>query len=175
MSARRCLHSCWTFCRGKPSAVSWHATTAITACVHSCLDVFRALTFAQLTYRESLRDIEVCLSAQAAKLYHMDLMQAPGRSTLSDALAQRDWHIYFEFAQCLIVRARTLYATGPLTMDLHQTVYVLVAIVKNELQPDARSTLCYRFCRSLFSRKLRYNRPWRAVNPRPISPSPATN
>lgn len=90
-----------------------------------CLDVFRVLTFAQLTYRESLRDIEVCLSAQTAKLYHMGLTQAPARSTLSDALAQRDWHIYFEFAQRLIVRARALYATDPLAVDLHQTVYAL--------------------------------------------------
>ena len=90
-----------------------------------CLDLFRVLAFAQLTYRESLRDIEVCLSAQAGKLYHMGLTQPPARSTLSDALAQRDWRIYFEFAQRLIVRARALYATEPLDVDLSQTVYAL--------------------------------------------------
>lgn len=91
----------------------------------SCLDLFRVLAFAQLTYRESLRDIEVCLSAQAGKLYHMGLTQPPARSTLSDALSQRDWRIYFEFAQRLIVRARGLYATEPLDVDLSQTVYAL--------------------------------------------------
>ena len=91
----------------------------------SCLDLFRVLAFAQLTYRESLRDIEVCLSAQAGKLYHMGLAQPPARSTLSDALSQRDWRIYFEFAQRLIVRARALYATEPLDVELSQTVYAL--------------------------------------------------
>ena len=59
----------------------------------SCLEVFRILAFAQLTYRESLRDIEVCLSVQAGKLYHMGLTQAPARSTMSDALAHRDWRM----------------------------------------------------------------------------------
>lgn len=91
----------------------------------TCLDVFRILAFAQLTYRESLRGIEVCLSAQAGKLYHMGLTRAPARSTLSDALAQRDWRIYSEFAQRLIVRARKLYAAEPLAVDLSQTVYAL--------------------------------------------------
>jgi len=90
-----------------------------------CLDLFRILTFAQLTYRESLRDIEVCLSAQAGKLYHMGLTQAPARSTMADALSNRDWKIYFEFAQRLIVRARALYACDLLDVDLSQTVYAL--------------------------------------------------
>ncbi len=90
-----------------------------------CLDLFRILAFAQLTYRESLRDIEVCLSAQVGKLYHMGLTQAPARSTMADALSNRDWNIYFEFAQRLIVRARALYASDPLDVDLSQTVYAL--------------------------------------------------
>ena len=90
-----------------------------------CLDLFRILTFAQLTYRESLRDIEVCLSAQAGKLYHMGLTQAPARSTMAYALSNRDWKIYFEFAQRLIVRARALYACDLLDVDLSQTVYAL--------------------------------------------------
>ena len=90
-----------------------------------CLDLFRILTFAQLTYRESLRDIEVCLSAQAGKLYHMGMTQAPARSTMADALSNRDWKIYFEFAQRLIVRARALYACDLLDVDLSQTVYAL--------------------------------------------------
>ena len=93
----------------------------------SCLEVFRVLAFAQLTYRESLRDIEVCLSVQAGKLYHMGLTQAPARSTMADALARRDWRIYFEFAQRLIVRARVLYAAEPLAVELSQTVYALDA------------------------------------------------
>ena len=92
-----------------------------------CMELFRVLAFAQLTYRESLRDIEVCLSAQAAKLYHMGLSKPPARSTLSDALAARDWRIYHEFAQRLIARARKLYAEEPLSVDLKETVYALDA------------------------------------------------
>ena len=93
----------------------------------SCAELFRILAFAQLTYRESLRDIETCLSVQAGKLYHMGLMQAPARSTLADALSRRNWRIYYEFAQRLIVRARALYAQEPLDVDLSQTVYALDA------------------------------------------------
>lgn len=92
-----------------------------------CAELFRILAFAQLTYRESLRDIEVCLSAQAGKLYHMGLSQAPARSTLSDALGTRDWRIYHELAQRLIVRARRLYAHEPLGVALQDTVYALDA------------------------------------------------
>lgn len=69
----------------------------------TCADQFRVMAFAQLTYRESLRDIEVCLSAQAAKLYHMGLRHGIKRSTLADASETRDWRIHAEFAQCLIV------------------------------------------------------------------------
>jgi len=67
---------------------------------------FRAMSFSQLTYRESLRDIEACLSAQASKIYHMGLTPPVARSTLADANERRDWRIYAEFAQRLIVRAR---------------------------------------------------------------------
>jgi len=69
----------------------------------TCADQFRVMAFAQLTYRESLRDIEVCLSAQVAKLYHMGLRQEIKRSTLADANEARDWRIHAEFAQRLIV------------------------------------------------------------------------
>lgn len=91
----------------------------------SCVELFRVLIFAQLTYRSSLREVEVCLSAQAGKLYHMGLRQAPARSTLSDALARRDWRIYYEVAQRLIVRARRLYAQQPLGVALDDSVYAL--------------------------------------------------
>ena len=72
----------------------------------SCGEQYRAMAFAQLTYRESLRDIEVCLSAQAAKLYHMGFREPVRRSTLADANEGRDWRIYAEFAQRLIGQAR---------------------------------------------------------------------
>jgi hypothetical protein len=75
----------------------------------SCAEQFRVMAFAQLTYRESLRDIEVCLAAQAGKLYHMGIGAAVARSTLADANESRDWRIYFELAQRLIIKARALY------------------------------------------------------------------
>jgi hypothetical protein len=92
-----------------------------------CTEQFRVMAFAQLTYRESLRDIEVCLSAQAGKLYHMGLREAVRRSTLADANESRDWHIYFEFAQRLILKARTLYAGDDFGVELTNTVYALDA------------------------------------------------
>ena len=91
----------------------------------SCAEHFRILAFAQLTYRESLRDIEACLSAQAAKLYHMGIREAVSRSTLADANELRDWRIYAEFAHRLIAQARTLYASEDLGLDLTNTVYAL--------------------------------------------------
>ncbi|MDA3934212.1 MAG: IS4 family transposase [Gammaproteobacteria bacterium] len=91
----------------------------------SCAEHFRALAFAQLTYRESLRDIEACLSAQAAKLYHMGIGSPIKRSTLADANERRDWRIYAEFAQRLITQARKLYAKEDLGLDLTNTVYAL--------------------------------------------------
>lgn len=92
-----------------------------------CADLFRVLAFAQLTWRESLRDIEVCLAANQAKLFHMGLKSVPARSTLSDALNLRDWHIYQALAMRLIARARELYAKEPLGIDLDATVYALDA------------------------------------------------
>lgn len=93
----------------------------------SCADLFRIMAFSQLTWRESLRDIEVCLTANRAKLFHMGLKNIPARSTLSDALSQRDWRIYHALAQRLIVRARELYADTPMTVDLDASVYALDA------------------------------------------------
>jgi hypothetical protein len=90
-----------------------------------CAEHFRVLAFAQLTYRESLRDIEACLSAQSAKLYHMGIRSPIKRSTLADANERRDWRIYAEFAQRLIAQARKLYAEEELGLDLSNTVYAL--------------------------------------------------
>jgi len=90
-----------------------------------CTEHFRILAFAQLTYRESLRDIEACLSAQAAKLYHMGIRSPVRRATLADANERRDWRIYADFAQRLIAQARTLYATDDLGLELSNTVYAL--------------------------------------------------
>jgi transposase len=90
-----------------------------------CADLFRVMAFAQLTWRESLRDIESCLASNQAKLYHMGLGSVPARSTLSDALNQRDWRIYHDLAMRLIIRARDLYATEPTGLELDATVYAL--------------------------------------------------
>jgi Domain of unknown function (DUF4372)/Transposase DDE domain len=90
-----------------------------------CSDLFRLMAFSQLTWRESLRDIEVCLSANQAKLFHMGIKAVPARSTLSDALNLRDWRIYHELAIRLIARARALYASDPLDVGLDATVYAL--------------------------------------------------
>ena len=91
----------------------------------SCLDQFLCMAFAQLTYRESLRDIQACLRAQPAKLYHLGLHGKVSRSALADANESRDWRIYGEFAQALIRIARRLYAHEPLGIDLDETVYAL--------------------------------------------------
>jgi hypothetical protein len=88
---------------------------------------FRVMAFAQLTYRESLRDIETCLAAQASKLYHMGIRQPVARATLADANERRDWRLYAEFAQRLIARARVLYASERFGLDLDHTVYALDA------------------------------------------------
>jgi transposase len=90
-----------------------------------CADLFRVMAFAQLTWRESLRDIESCLMANQAKLFHMGLSGVPARSTLSDALNQRDWRIYHALAMRLIARARDLYIQEPTGLDLDATVYAL--------------------------------------------------
>lgn len=91
----------------------------------SCAEQLRIMAFAQLTYRESLRDIEACLCAQASKLYHMGIRQPVARSTLAEANERRDWRIYAQFAQRLIAQARPLYACERLSVDLSQTVYAL--------------------------------------------------
>ncbi|MDZ7918427.1 IS4 family transposase [Rhodoferax sp.] len=93
----------------------------------SCADLFRVMAFAQLTWRESLRDIEVCLAANQTKLFHMGMKGVPARSTLSDALNLRDWRIYHALAMRLIQRARSLYARDALNIDLDATVYALDA------------------------------------------------
>jgi len=90
-----------------------------------CADLFRVMAFAQLTWRESLRDIEVCLTANQGKLFHMGMKGVPARSTLSDALNLRDWRIYHALAMRLILRARDLYASDPLDIALDATVYAL--------------------------------------------------
>jgi hypothetical protein len=93
----------------------------------TCAEHFRSMAFAQLTYRESLRDIEACLSAQSAKLYHMGFRQPVSRSTLADANESRDWRIYAEFAHRLISQARKLYAMDSFGVELNNTVYALDA------------------------------------------------
>ena len=90
-----------------------------------CATQYQVMAFAQITYRESLRDIEACLSAQSAKLYHMGFRRPVRRSTLSDANEAGDWRIYAEFAQRLIAQARRLYAGDDLDVDLSNTVYAL--------------------------------------------------
>ena len=93
----------------------------------SCLDQYLCMAFAQLTYRESLRDIEACLRTQQSKLYHMGIKSWVSRSTLADANESRDWRIYADFAQSLIAVARRLYAAEPFGVDLKNTVYALDA------------------------------------------------
>ncbi len=90
----------------------------------SCLDQFLCLAFAQLTYRESLRDIETCLRAHHPQLYHMGFRGGISRNTLANANQQRDWRIYADFARLLIARARALYQHDPFAVELDQTVYV---------------------------------------------------
>ena len=91
----------------------------------SCWDQYLAMAFAQLTYRESLRDIEACLRSIGSKLYHMGFRSHVARSTLADANESRDWRIYADFAQVLIAIARPLYARDPIGIDLDQSLYAL--------------------------------------------------
>lgn len=90
-----------------------------------CWDQFLAMSFAQLTYRDSLADIEVCLRSRPDQLYHMGFRSTVAHSTLADANRARDWRIYHDLAQTLIARARRLYAREPFGADLSQTVYAL--------------------------------------------------
>jgi len=91
----------------------------------SCWNQFLAMAFAQMTYRESLRDIEACLRSLQSKLYHMGFRSKVSRSTLADANELRDWRIYADFAQVLIRIARPLYADDPLGVELDQNLYAL--------------------------------------------------
>ena len=91
----------------------------------SHLDQYLSMAFAQLTFRESLRDIEVCLRAQEAKLYHLGIRGGVSRSTLADANENHDWRIYRDFSNTLIAEARKLYANDTFAVDLDNTVYAL--------------------------------------------------
>jgi len=93
----------------------------------TCLDQYLCMAFAQLTYRESLRDIEACLRAQQQKLYHMGIRGTVAKSNLADANEQRDWRIYADIAHALILAARILYSNEPFGIDLQQSVYALDA------------------------------------------------
>ena len=124
-------------CRGRPSSLRpWISPwTTFDRIVYSgnhhvrtlrCSEQYRAMSFAQLTYRESLRDIETCLAAQAGKLYQIGFRAPVRRSTLADANERRDWRIYADFAQRLIIQARKLYAgDSTLAPVLGETVYAL--------------------------------------------------
>jgi len=91
----------------------------------SCFDQFLCMAFAQLTYRESLRDIEACLRSMQNKLYHMGIRGRVSRNTLAHANEHRDWRIYADFAQVLIHQARSLYADDDFGVELEETVYAL--------------------------------------------------
>ena len=91
----------------------------------TCADHFRVMAFAQLTYRESLRDIEACLRAMRAKLYHMGIRSTISRNTLAHANETRDWRIYADFAQILIAKAQKLYVDEDIGIDLEATIYAL--------------------------------------------------
>jgi len=91
----------------------------------TCLDQFLCMSFAQLTYRESLRDIEACLRSMQNKLYHMGIRGRVSRNTLAHANEHRDWRIYADFAQVLIHQARSLYADDDFGVELEETVYAL--------------------------------------------------
>jgi len=91
----------------------------------SCWEQFLAMAFAQLTYRESLRDIEACLRSMGTKLYHIGFRGKVARSTLADANESRNWRIYADFAQVLIALARPLYVHDPIGVDLDQSLYAL--------------------------------------------------
>jgi hypothetical protein len=91
----------------------------------SCWDQFLAMAFAQMTFRESLVDIEICLRSRRDQLYHLGFRSSVAHSTLADANSSRDWRIYADLAQGLIRRARTLYADEPLGLELEHTIYAL--------------------------------------------------
>jgi hypothetical protein len=108
----------------------------------SCRDQFLAMAFAQLTYRESLRDIETCLRSVQPKLYHMGFRGRIARSTIADANRNRDWRIYADFTQVLVAHAQKLYAGEPFGVELKNAVYALDSTVINlclSLFPWAKS------------------------------------
>jgi hypothetical protein len=111
----------WTTFRriiGKYSGDAWIKTL-------DCIDIFKIMAFAQLTWRESLRDIEICLTANQHKLYSMGIKSVPARSTLSDGLNGRNWKIYYDLATNLIAKARKLYEKETINIDLDATIYAL--------------------------------------------------
>jgi len=91
----------------------------------TCMDQFLCMAFAQLTYRESLRDIEFCLRSRQEKLYHLGIRGCISRSTIADANEKRDWRIYADFCQILISKAQTLYADEDFGVELPNTAYAL--------------------------------------------------
>jgi len=91
----------------------------------SCFDQFLCMAFAQLTFKESLRDIETCLRAMEPKLYHAGFRGRIAKSTLADANEKRSWQIYADFAQILIAKARTLYSNDSFGIDLKNAAYAL--------------------------------------------------
>src|SRR5512140_1214199 len=91
----------------------------------TCWDQYLCMAFAQVTFRESLRDIEACLRATQSRLYHLGIRGKISRNTLANANQNRDWRIYAEFAQNLIAKARALYAADSFGIELEQAVYVL--------------------------------------------------
>ena len=95
----------------------------------TCWNQFLSLAFAQLTYRESLRDIESCLNSMSRRLYHMGFRGKISKSTLADANEKRPWQIYADFAQVMINRARILYQDDPLAVELEETIYALDSTV----------------------------------------------
>ena len=106
----------------------------------SCAEQFRVMAFAQLTYRESLRDIEVCLAAQAGKLYHMGIGAAVARSTLADANESRDWRIYFELARHQRLRAGGDHQEE--TSSERFAAYAATDLVADALRETAAKTSC---------------------------------
>lgn len=126
-----------------------------------CWDQFLAMTFAQLTYRESLADIEVCLRARSDQLYRMGFRATVAHSTLADANRVRDWRIYADLAQLLIARARRLYAQDPLQVELDQTVYAFgpVASFENvtKIEPlqECHFFVCFCSCLTRWSARRR--------------------
>lgn len=137
----------------------------------SCWSQFVCLAFAQLTWRESLRDIEACLNSRHTQLYHLGLRGPVHRSTLADANEQRDWRIYADLAQGLLRQARALYVDDPLRVELDQAVYALDASII-----DLGLSLCpwARFDRERAAVKLHTQLDLRGALPAAVQITPAT-